>query len=282
MPTLPLQHLEPHRARYAAESFGADAERYDRTRPTYPQSLIDQIIAASRGRDLLDVGIGTGISAHPFAVAGFRVLGVEADARMAEFASRRGFQVEIDRFEDWDPAGRNFDLLIAGMTWHWLNPVTAAAKAGLVLRPNGLVALFWNVHQPPPELAEAFSEVYRRVLPGTPFAAAPSDSIAGYSRILDASSAGFQEAGVFTVPKRLRFDWERSYSTDEWLDQVPTFGGHSTLPPAKLDDLLSGIRAAVEEHGGVFTMRYGTLALTAHKRGDAVVTGVSGRGREDR
>jgi SAM-dependent methyltransferase len=271
MPTLQQQQQqpEPHRARYAAESFGADPERYDRTRPAYPQGLIDHIITASHGRDLLDVGIGTGISAHPFAAAGFRVLGVEADARMAEFASRRGFQVETDRFEDWDPAGRKFDLMIAGMTWHWLNPATAAAKASLLLRPNGLAAPFWNVHQPPPELAEAFSAVYRRVLPGTPFAAAPRDSIAGYSRILDTSAAGFQEAGVFTVPERLRFDWERSYSTDEWLDQVPTFGGHSILPPAKLDELLSGIRAAVEEHEGVFTMRYGTLALTAYRRDDA-------------
>ena len=29
---------------------------------------------------------------------------------------------------------------------------------------------------------------------------------------------------------REHFDWERTYTRDEWLDQVPTFGGHSQLP----------------------------------------------------
>ena len=32
---------EPHQHRQIAESFGIDAERYDRTRPRYPDALID-------------------------------------------------------------------------------------------------------------------------------------------------------------------------------------------------------------------------------------------------
>jgi predicted RNA methylase len=69
-----------------AESFGADAERYDRTRTRYPQPMVDAVLAATPGRDVLDVGIGTGVSARPFQVGGCRVLGVEVDERMAEFA----------------------------------------------------------------------------------------------------------------------------------------------------------------------------------------------------
>ena len=46
-----------------------------------------------------------------------------------------------------------------------------AAKATEVLRPGGRLALFWNVFVPPAELADQFAAVYRRVLPGTPFAA---------------------------------------------------------------------------------------------------------------
>jgi hypothetical protein len=44
------------------------------------------------------------------------VLGVEVDKRMAEFARREGFDVEVAAFEDWDAAGRTFDAIIAGMT----------------------------------------------------------------------------------------------------------------------------------------------------------------------
>src|SRR5579875_814962 len=170
MPTLPSPRPpEPHRARAVAESFGSDPERYDRTRPRYPQGLVDRIVAGLPGRDVLDVGIGTGVSARPFRTAGCRVLGVEVDPRMADFARRDGFDVERASFEAWDAAGRTFDAVIAGMTWHWVNPVAGAAKAAEVLRPGGLLAVFWNIARPPSHLAEAFSGVYRRVLPDTPY-----------------------------------------------------------------------------------------------------------------
>src|ERR1700677_18879 len=112
-----------HRARTTAESFGSDAERYDRTRPRYPQVLVDRIVAESPGPDIVDVGIGTGVSAQLFQAAGSRVVGVEPDPRMAEFAQRRGFEVEVAKFEDWDQAGRTFDVLISGQAWHWVDPV---------------------------------------------------------------------------------------------------------------------------------------------------------------
>lgn len=84
------QDPSPHQLRQVAESFGADAERYDRTRPAYPRALVDRIIAASPGPGVLDVGCGTGIEARQFKAAGCTVLGVEPDARMAEFARRSG------------------------------------------------------------------------------------------------------------------------------------------------------------------------------------------------
>jgi SAM-dependent methyltransferase len=269
MPTTPRSPdstpPQPHQARQAAESFGTDPERYHRTRPRYPQALLDRIATAIPGRDVLDVGIGTGVSARPFQAVGYHVLGIEADPRMAAFAREKGFAVEQTRFEDWDPAGRMFDAIIAGMTWHWMHPRAGAAKAAQVLRPRGLLAVFWNVHQPPPELAQAFAEIYQRVLPDTPFATAPRDPLAGYNQILDTAAASIKATSAFTDIELLRFDWERPYTTEEWLDQVPTFGGHSTLPPEKLDAVLSRMSAAIQQSGGSFTMRYATVALTAHR-----------------
>ena len=64
-------------------------------------------------------------------------------------------------FEAWEPAGRTFDAVVAGQAWHWVDPVAGAAKAAEVLRPGGRLAVFWNVFQPPPEVAKAFAEVYR-------------------------------------------------------------------------------------------------------------------------
>ncbi len=53
------------------------------------------------------------------------------------------------------PAIRVFDAVIAGQTWHWVDPVAGAAKAADVLRPGGRIAVFWNVFQFPPDLSEA-------------------------------------------------------------------------------------------------------------------------------
>ena len=164
-----------------AESFGLDPERYDRTRPRYPQAMVEAIIASSPGRDVLDVGIGTGVAARAFRAAGCRVLGVDPDPRMADFARQSGLEVEVAKFETWDPKGRRFATVIAGQTWHWVDPVAGTAKAGEVLQPEGRLAVFWNVFQPEPDLREAFTAVYRRVLPDLPFFGGTPRGLEAYS-----------------------------------------------------------------------------------------------------
>ena len=276
MPTIPPEQTplsgppprEAHQARQVAESFGSDAARYDRTRPAYPDALVERIAAASPGPDLLDVGCGTGIAARQFQAAGCQVLGVDPDARMADLARRSGVEVEVATFEAWEGGGRAFDAVVAGQAWHWVDPVAGAAKAAQVLRPGGRLAVFWNAFQPPPEVGEAFSAVYRRAMPDLPFDiwARPMDA---YSAMCAKAADGIRQANAFGDPEQWRFDWKRSYTRDEWLDQLPTFGGHTQLPPAKQAELLAGIGAAIDALGGGFTMAYATMAVTAARAGTA-------------
>jgi SAM-dependent methyltransferase len=268
MTTLPPERVahpdaEPHQARQVAESFGSDAGRYDRARPGYPAALVQKILAISPGPDILDVGCGTGISARQFQAAGCRVLGVDPDARMADLASKGGLRVEVARFEDWNPAGREFDAVIAGQAWHWVDPVAGAARAVRAVRPGGLLAAFWNAGQAPAGLSQAFAEVYQRVLPGSRYNQWTGAIVDGYRLMCAKAADGMREAGLFGEPEQWQFDWERPYTRDEWLDAVPTFGGHSQIPAATLDELLAGIGSAIDTAGGSFTMSYATLAVTA-------------------
>jgi SAM-dependent methyltransferase len=246
-----------------AEGFGADAGRYDRARPGYPAALVEQVTAASPGPRVLDVGCGTGIAARQFQAAGCRVLGVDPDARMADLARQSGVEVEVAAFETWDPAGRAFDAVIAGQAWHWVDPAAGAAKAAQVLHPGGRLAVFWNAFQPPPGLGEAFADVYRQVLPEAPNLWAAGPILDAYLKMCAKAADGIRQAGAFGGPEQWRFGWDRPYTRGEWLEQVPTFGGHAQLPPARLDDLLAGIGAAIDAVGGVFTMRYTTVTVTA-------------------
>ena len=271
MVTLPERFTaaDSHRARDMAESFGEHAAAYDRARPHYPGELVDRILAetraGSREPDVLDVGIGTGISALPFRERGAHVIGVDVDDRMAEFARSRGFEVEVARFEKWDAAGRDFDLVIAGQTWHWIEPVAGAAKAAGVLRRGGRLAVFWNVMQFPPELGAAFDAALARRLPGTPFARGISAGLNGYESQLDKARAGIRESGAFGDVDRWRFDWRREYSRDEWLDGLPTSGGFNRLPADRLEPLLDEIGRAIDDVGGSFTMDYAAMVVTARR-----------------
>lgn len=183
---------------------------------------------------------------------------------MAEYARQAiGVEVEVVRFEDWDPAGRSFDAVIAGQTWHWVDPTAGAAKAAQVLRPGGRLAVFWNVFEFPQDLGDAIAGVYARVLPDSPFARGSSGGLAAYSPLLTRAAGGMREVPGFAEPEQWRFDWERTYTSEEWLDQVPTSGGHNQFPPGELDELLAGIGAAIGAVGGSFTMRYTAVVVTA-------------------
>jgi SAM-dependent methyltransferase len=255
---------ESHQAREIAESFGTDPGRYDRARPSYPAAMVDQIVAASPGPEVLDVGCGTGIVARQFQAAGCQVLGVDADVRMADLARQRGLDVEVARFEDWEPGTRRFDLVTAGQAWHWVDPVSGAAKAAQVLRPGGRLAVFWNAFQPPDELGEAFAAVFARVMPDWPVRMA-APRLDSYSLISGKAADGMRQAGAFGEPRQWRYGWDRPYSRAEWLDQIPTSGFATQLPPATLRELIDGIGAAIDAAGGGFLMRYATVVVTASR-----------------
>jgi SAM-dependent methyltransferase len=247
-----------------AESFGVDAERYDRTRRPYPDELIQRIVAASPGRSFLDVGCGTGIEARQFREVGCTILGVEPDERMAEFARKTGIEVETAKFEDWGSAGRTFDGLVAATAWHWIDPVAGATKAAGVLRPGGLLAAFWHTFELPTSVAKAFGAALTRAMPDAPFKPqASQQGLAAYQGIFGKTEDGIREAGGFIEPERWRFDWEHTYSKEEWLDQLPTHGILTRLPPEKQAKVLDGVAEAIDEIGGSFTMPYNTVAVVA-------------------
>ncbi|MBO3741371.1 class I SAM-dependent methyltransferase [Actinoplanes sp. NEAU-H7] len=263
-PRVRLSENELHRHRQVAEAFGSDPERYDRTRPRYPEALVNRITGNGTKLDIVDVGCGTGIVSRQFQAAGHTVLGVEVDPRMAAFARQRGTDVEVAAFEDWDPAGRTFDAVVSGQTWHWLNPVAGAGKAARALRPGGRVSVFWNAELPSPEVLRAFGEVYRRVLPDSLVARQwTANAIDGYVMLCDKAADGMRTTGAFGETQEWRFDWSRSYRRDEWLDQLPTHGDHGQYPVAVVEEVQAGIGAAIDAMGGGFEMRYTTIAVSA-------------------
>jgi SAM-dependent methyltransferase len=259
-----------HLDRRRASSFGAVAAAYDRTRPTYPAALIDELLAEG-ARRVLDVGCGTGKAARLFLDRGCDVLGVEPDPGMAAIAREHGVTVEVSRFEDWDPRGRTFELVGSGQAWHWVDPEVGPAKAATVVEPGGRFGAFWNHYFYPPEVQKTVRPVYARLAPeladgsvaGATAAALGLGSVGGTS----ARRAALVATGVFTEDEILSFPWSRRYTTATWLEQLSTHSDHGTLPEERRRALLTALAEAFDGmDGGAIELPYVTTLVTARRR----------------
>jgi SAM-dependent methyltransferase len=251
--------------RRQASSFGEDAEQYDRSRPTYPAAVVDGLLAEVGGGpvDVLDIGCGTGKLGRLFAERGCRVLGVEADARMARVARRHGLEVEVSPFERWPASGRTFRIAVAGQSWHWVDPVLGPPHLAEVLESGGIFAAVWNVGEAEPSLQAALDEVYVRFKPdeGRRGGTARSDEEREVQFL-----APLRATGSFLDPVVREVPWVAEYSKAQWLDQLPTHSDHRTMEPGALATLIDAVGSVIDAHGGRLRMLMRAEMIVAHRR----------------
>lgn len=205
--------------RRRAGSFGAAADDYDRYRPRYPRSLIASLVTGDR-MTALDVGAGTGIAAEQLRAAGAEVLAVEPDPRMMQVAVGKGLSVEQATFEEWDPDGRHFDLVVFGSSFHWVEPRQALHKVATILKPGGLLALMWNRITPVAPTRAEIDEVYAGFLAPSERPTVDAGRTAGVTALIE-------ECG-FRVELR-RFVEQLHYTTGDWMNMAATYSNVLTL-----------------------------------------------------
>jgi hypothetical protein len=128
------------------------------------------------------------------------------------------------------------------------------------------------VFEPPAPVAAAFAEAFSRVVPESPFAQQNKPGVPP-NRALEAYRAGYavvadtiNDTGLFAPAESAQFDWEQTYSRDEWLRLLPTTGGLTRLDPERRQEILAPVGRAIDDLGGHFTMAYVTLLVSAERR----------------
>ena len=128
---------------------------YARHRPSYPPELLRLLreeLGLRPDHVVADVGSGTGILTEVLLAHGNRVFAVEPNRAMAAEAVRRLGGSRL--FRDVDgraeatglDAGR-FDFVVVGQAFHWFDPARAREEFRRILRPDGWVALVWNIRR---------------------------------------------------------------------------------------------------------------------------------------
>lgn len=146
--------MHEHRAE-PTERFSNRVDDYVRYRPGYPPevvALLRELTGLSPDWRVADIGSGSGISTAVFLDGGNEVFAVEPNREMREAAearigSRPGFHSVDGTAEATGLVTGAVDLVVAAQAFHWFDRDAARREMARILRPDGWVALIWNVRQ---------------------------------------------------------------------------------------------------------------------------------------
>jgi len=231
------------------------AQAYQRTRPRYPEHIVDAACASAglpeRAR-VLEIGCGPATLTTRLAEMGFRVEAIEPNpdfSAMARAACARSRHVHIHNqaFEEWPLEAARFDAVIAATSLHWVPIEVALPKAAAALKPGGHLILFWNMSlQLTPEMHEALGELYaahapelhrRETLPQQ------QASLAGIAREVERS-------GRFLLCDSGAAVCLHSYPVDDYLQVLTSFSPYLALEAKVRESLLEGIRVRLLRDSG--------------------------------
>jgi trans-aconitate methyltransferase len=241
-------------------------------RPGYPESVVDEVLTfagVGAGDRVLEVGCGTGKATVRFARRGLRVQAVEPDPAMATVARRNcdGLDVTVDvaSFEDWPVRHGEYGLVFSAQAWHWVRADVRLEHAHAALRPQGVLAVFWNRPDwPDTPLRHAIDAVYEREAPNlaarTP-GRSPQDERRRNGTEQLAASAKFSDLTQREHP------WSASYTTAEYLELLGTQSDHRLLAADRRARLYEGVAAAIDAAGGVMPVAYTTDVYMARRAG---------------
>lgn len=133
--------------RTAAVGFEKAADAYERARPGYPDEAVDWLVEQLPDGLIVDLAAGTGKMTRALVARGLDVVAVEPVAAMrAKLVSALPDVRALDGTAESMPfADGEAAAVVVAQAFHWFKHDEALTEIQRVLRPEGRLAIVWNV-----------------------------------------------------------------------------------------------------------------------------------------
>ena len=234
------------------------AAGYDRGRPGYPADGVEFALEPLPDRSAvraLDLGAGTGKLTAALVDAGLDTVAVEPAAGMLRVLRHVVPRARVvpGSAEDLPVPDGSADLVTAGQAFHWFDRDRALPEIARVLRPGGVLALFYNSRDDAVAWVRALSEL---VGP-----AEEADHVSVTSRLEPADLLPW-----FGFDARRRFRYEQELDAARLVDLIASRSYVIRRPEADRAALLDQVAALARTHPELvgrqhFSMPYVTTVL---------------------
>jgi SAM-dependent methyltransferase len=219
----------------ATKGFTAEAERYERGRPGYPQAAVDAIVSElglRAGRTVLDLAAGTGKLTRLLVPSGANVIAVEPIREMRE--QLQGVVALAGTAEQIPLTDSYVDAVTVAQAFHWFDADLALREIHRVLRTGGGLALIWNARDERDPLQASLSEIFDQYERDT-----PRRQQRDWKTLL-------ADSGLFERTKRLLFPHVQLVDEQAVVDRVLSVSFMAQLPAEERADVERRVRVLAQ------------------------------------
>ncbi len=235
-----------------ASSFADVADAYERARPGYPEEAV-RWLAGEAPRDVVDLGAGTGKLTRILVELGHRVTAVEPLAEMrTHLQAVAPAAAALEGSAEAIPVGDgSADVVVCAQAFHWFDHDAALPEIARVLRPDGYLALVWNIRDDREPWVAKLSEVIG------------SESIGD-----DDSDALVRGSGLFGPLEQATFAFAHRLDRETLRDLVLSRSYCAVRAPEEQAPILAAVDRIFHEHaaGGAIELPYVTACFRTEKR----------------
>jgi SAM-dependent methyltransferase len=237
-----------------SRSFELVADLYERARPGYPAEAVAWVadrLELRKGRNVLDLGAGTGKLTRDLVETGADVIAIEPGDAMREQLEQSvvGATVLRGGAEAIPLPDASVDAITIGQAFHWFRHAEAVPELHRVLRPHGGVALLWNSREGEAPIQKEISELIAPwVKP---------------DRQVPDSSKKLRLGGLFGPVEECEFGFVDELDEDALAERIASISFIAAAPEAARREVDEAVREIVRRRGGRVDFPYVTAVYVS-------------------